>query len=88
MLLLIEPFKQWFVSIYRTLNIFCVGRYLASDFPHLAAPPEAPEWWKTSFGGAKVSYGKKTSLSIVQQRQNLPIFKLKSELGEVCNVIW
>lgn len=58
------------------------GRYLASDFPHLAAPPEAPEWWKASFGGAKVSYGKKTSLSIVQQRQNLPIFKLKSELGE------
>ena len=26
------------------------------------------------------SYGKKTSLSIIEQRQSLPIFKLKEEL--------
>lgn len=64
-------------------GFFFSGRYLASDFPQLAAPPEAPEWWKASFGGSKVSYGKKTSMSIIQQRQSLPIFKLKAELVEV-----
>ena len=63
--------------------ILSSGRYLASDFPQLAAPPEAPEWWKASFGGSKVSYGKKTNLSIIEQRQGLPIYKLKAELVEV-----
>ncbi len=63
--------------------VILIGRYLASDFPQLAAPPEQPEWWKASFGGTKMSYGKKTSLSILQQRQNLPIYKLNGELVEV-----
>ncbi|CAG7822811.1 unnamed protein product [Allacma fusca] len=41
---------------------------------------ELPEWKKHVIGGKKTSYGKKTSMSIVEQRQSLPIFKLKDEL--------
>ena len=42
-----------------------------------------PEWRKASFGGKKVSYGRKTNLSILEQRQSLPIYKLKDELVKV-----
>lgn len=31
-------------------------------------------------GGKKSSFGKKTNLSIIEQRQSLPIYKLKEEL--------
>ena len=55
-------------------------RYLAADFHTLAAPPELPEWKKASFGGNKASYGKKTQLSILEQRQGLPIYKLRENL--------
>nr|XP_054767860.1 ATP-dependent RNA helicase DHX8-like [Lytechinus pictus] len=41
---------------------------------------ELPEWKKSAFGGNKASYGKKTKLSIVEQRQSLPIYRLKKEL--------
>ena len=58
-------------------------RYLANDFKQLAAPPELPEWKRVSFGGSKASYGKKTQLSLLEQRQGLPIYKLKAELVEV-----
>ena len=49
----------------------------------MAAPPELPEWKRVSFGGNKASYGRKTSLSILEQRQGLPIYKLRNELIEV-----
>ncbi|KAL3268520.1 hypothetical protein HHI36_007629 [Cryptolaemus montrouzieri] len=39
-----------------------------------------PEWKKHVIGGKKSSFGKKTNLSIVQQRESLPIYKLKEEL--------
>lgn len=55
-------------------------RYLAGDFKQMAAPPEMPEWKRVSFGGA---YGKKTSLSILEQRQGLPIYKLRENLVQV-----
>ena len=42
-----------------------------------------PEWRKASFGGKKVSYGKKTNLTILEQRQSLPIYKLRNELVKV-----
>ncbi len=48
-------------------------RYLAVDF-HM------PEWKKASFGGNKASYGRKTTLSILEQRQGLPIYKLRDNL--------
>lgn len=41
---------------------------------------EIPEWKKSAFGGNKASYGRKTQMSILQQRESLPIYKLKQEL--------
>nr|CAB3237998.1 ATP-dependent RNA helicase DHX8-like [Phallusia mammillata] len=41
---------------------------------------DIPEWKKQAFGGQKASYGKKTELSIIEQRQSLPIYKLKDQL--------
>ncbi|KAJ3434127.1 hypothetical protein M0812_20191 [Anaeramoeba flamelloides] len=38
-----------------------------------------PEWKKSTFGKA-ISYGKKTTLSIKEQREFLPIFRFKDEL--------
>ncbi|KAL3268525.1 hypothetical protein HHI36_007634 [Cryptolaemus montrouzieri] len=39
-----------------------------------------PEWKKHVICGKKSSFGKKTNLSIVKQRESLPIYKLKEEL--------
>ena len=55
-------------------------RYLAVDFHTMAAPPELPEWKKASFGGNKASYGRRTTLSILEQRHGLPIYKLRDNL--------
>ncbi|RMX42316.1 hypothetical protein pdam_00014654 [Pocillopora damicornis] len=41
---------------------------------------DMPEWKRATFGGNKASYGKKTNLSILEQRQGLPIYKLREEL--------
>lgn len=41
---------------------------------------DLPEWKKHITLGAKGSYGKKTNLSIIEQRQSLPIFKLRDQL--------
>ena len=49
----------------------------------MAAPPEMPEWKRVSFGGLRAAYGKKTSLSILEQRQGLPIYKLRENLVQV-----
>ena len=56
------------------------NRFLATDFKQMAAPPELPEWKKASFGGIRASYGRKTHLSILEQRQGLPIYKLRDNL--------
>jgi ATP-dependent RNA helicase DHX8/PRP22 len=47
-------------------------------------PTELPEWKKQVMGGAKASFGKKENKSILEQRQGLPIFRLKDELLKVC----
>lgn len=44
------------------------------------APQDVPEWKKHIIGGKKTSYGRKTDLTIVEQRQSLPIYKLKDDL--------
>ncbi|CAH1788112.1 unnamed protein product [Owenia fusiformis] len=44
------------------------------------APVDMPEWKKHITGGHKASYGKKENKSILEQRQSLPIYKLKDEL--------
>ncbi|XP_065204095.1 ATP-dependent RNA helicase DHX8-like [Planococcus citri] len=41
---------------------------------------EIPEWKKHVIGGKKSSFGKKTNLTILEQRQSLPIYKLKDDL--------
>ena len=46
---------------------------------------DMPEWKKHIIGGSKGSFGKKTNLSILEQRQSLPIYKLKDELIKAIN---
>uniref|UniRef100_A0A8C7EFC0 DEAH-box helicase 8 n=1 Tax=Nothoprocta perdicaria TaxID=30464 RepID=A0A8C7EFC0_NOTPE len=50
-------------------------------------PNDIPEWKKHAFGGNKASYGKKTQLSIIEQRESLPIFRLKEQLIQILIVI-
>ncbi|XP_015282083.1 PREDICTED: ATP-dependent RNA helicase DHX8-like, partial [Gekko japonicus] len=44
------------------------------------SPIKIVKWKKHAFGGNKASYGKKTQLSIIEQRESLPIFRLKDQL--------
>ena len=47
------------------------------------APPtttELPEWKKAITAGGKATFGKRTNLTNLEQRQSLPIYKLKDEL--------
>lgn len=44
------------------------------------AMQDVPEWKKAIIGGKKSSYGKKTDMSLVEQRQSLPIYKLRDDL--------
>ena len=46
---------------------------------------DLPEWKKHIIGGPKSSFGKKTNMSIIEQRQSLPIYKLKDELIKAVN---
>ena len=58
--------------------------YFAQDMRGISlAGQDLPEWKKATFGGNKASYGKRTNLSILEQRQGLPIFKLRGELIKV-----
>lgn len=41
---------------------------------------EVPEWKRHITGGTRGSYGRKTNMSLLEQRQSLPIFKLRDEL--------
>ena len=41
---------------------------------------DLPEWKKHITGGSKASYGKKTQLSLIEQRQSLPIYAFKEQL--------
>ncbi|XP_037611623.1 ATP-dependent RNA helicase DHX8-like [Sebastes umbrosus] len=57
------------------------GRQIAANMRGLGAMPlDLPAWKKYAFGGNQASYGQKTELSILQQRESLPIFKLKEQL--------
>lgn len=51
------------------------------------APQEVPEWKKHVIGGKKSSFGKKTDMTLIEQRQSLPIFKLREDLIKVIFVI-
>ncbi|XP_077299684.1 ATP-dependent RNA helicase pea [Arctopsyche grandis] len=57
------------------------GRTLAANMRGLGmSAQDLPEWKKHVIGGKKSSFGKKTNLSILEQRQSLPIYKLRDEL--------
>lgn len=61
------------------------GRQIAANMRGIGMMPnDIPEWKKHAFGGNKASYGKKTQLSIIEQRESLPIYKLKEQLIQVC----
>ena len=56
-------------------------RYLAQDVRGANMPvPDLPEWKKAVMGGNKVSYGMKTTKTIKEQRESLPVFRLKDDL--------
>lgn len=48
---------------------------------------DVPEWKKHVIGGKKSSFGMKTNLTLLEQRQSLPIYKLKDELIKVIHTI-
>ena len=50
-----------------------------------SVPNDMPEWKKHIIGGSKGSYGRKTDLSILEQRQSLPIYKFKDQLVKAIN---
>uniref|UniRef100_A0A7N8XVB8 RNA helicase n=1 Tax=Mastacembelus armatus TaxID=205130 RepID=A0A7N8XVB8_9TELE len=57
------------------------GRQIAANMRGIGMMPnDIPEWKKHAFGGNKASYGKKTQLSILEQRESLPIYRLKEQL--------
>ena len=57
------------------------GRILASQSRSMGMPQQdMPEWKKYAMGGTRASFGKKETRSLLEQRQSLPIFKLKDEL--------
>ncbi|XP_063227908.1 ATP-dependent RNA helicase DHX8 [Bacillus rossius redtenbacheri] len=41
---------------------------------------DLPDWKKHVIGGKKSSFGRKTDMTLLEQRQSLPIYKLKDEL--------
>ncbi|GAB1607530.1 ATP-dependent RNA helicase DHX8-like [Argonauta hians] len=62
------------------------GRKLAANMRGVGMTPnDIPEWKKHITGGSKASYGKKEKKSILEQRQSLPIYKLKDELTKAVN---
>ncbi|XP_002734274.1 ATP-dependent RNA helicase DHX8-like [Saccoglossus kowalevskii] len=44
--------------------------------------PDMPKWKRHAFGGNKASFGKRTKLTIVEQRESLPIYRLKEQLAQ------
>src|SRR5699024_1709413 len=43
-------------------------------------PQEMPEWKRYITGGTKASYGKRTEMTLIEQRNSLPIYQFKDEL--------
>ena len=72
------------ISIQNTFLLTVDGRQIAANMRGIGMMPnDIPEWKKHAFGGNKASYGKKTQMSILEQRESLPIYKLKEQLIQV-----
>ena len=41
---------------------------------------DMPEWKRKTFGGGKASFGKRTNLTIKEQREGLPVYKLRDQM--------
>lgn len=62
------------------------SRQLAANIRGVGmTPQDLPEWKKHIAGGKKASYGRKEKKSLLEQRQSLPIYKLKDELLKAVN---
>jgi ATP-dependent RNA helicase DHX8/PRP22 len=60
------------------------GRTLAANMRGIGLTnQDLPEWKKHVIGGKKSSFGRKTDMTLLEQRQSLPIYKLKDELTKV-----
>jgi hypothetical protein len=65
------------------------SRQLASNMRGIGlTAQDVPEWKKHVIGGKKSSFGMKTNLTLLEQRQSLPIYKLKDELIKVISYKW
>ena len=60
------------------------GRYLMQELVGTGLSAQSVPEWKMTYGKAG-TYGQKSRLSIQEQRQSLPIFKLKKELINAVN---
>lgn len=58
------------------------ARYEEDESVVPARTREMPDWMKHVTAGGKATYGKRTNLSIQEQRESLPIFLLKAKLME------
>ena len=68
--------KNWIDPLPEAEN-----RTLASNMRGIGLQTQdLPEWKKHVIGGKKSSFGKKTNLTLLEQRQSLPIFKLRDDL--------
>ena len=74
--------KSWQDPVNRGSN---ADQADASAGPSKGLPSDMPEWKKHIIGGSKGSFGKKTSMTILEQRKSLPIYKLKDELIKAIN---
>lgn len=73
------------ISMLKSYLVFIGGdRKFAAQVRGAGMPPaDVPEWKKHITGGQKASYGRKEKKSLLEQRQGLPIYKLKDELVKV-----
>lgn len=82
---LVSVHDLWRTSVTCGSSLPADGRQIAANMRGIGMMPnDMPEWKKHAFGGNKASYGKKTQLSILEQRESLPIYKLKEQLVQVC----
>ena len=55
-------------------------RHIAAELRGIGAAPESMPAWKEQSLGRNIRYGKVSRGSLREQRESLPIFKLKKEL--------
>jgi ATP-dependent RNA helicase DHX8/PRP22 len=77
--------KKWQDPVGAPNQGFGNADQMANTGPSKGLPSDMPEWKKSIIGGSKGSFGKKTSMTIQEQRKSLPIYKLKDELIKAIN---